>query len=86
MINEYDGEYLLISNVRTNNKFNINTDIKTFESVKNAEIEFYNEVTTSLQDDSIILAHYVVTNEYGVKQNNLERIIDNLSKFNIEQE
>lgn len=82
MINEYDGKYLLVSNVRTNKEFN--TDIKTFESVKNAEIEFYNEVTNSLQDDNIILAHYVVMNEYGVKQDNLERIIDNLSKFNIE--
>lgn len=74
-MSEYQGKYFFISNVRTND--NITSQMLAYDTEKEAEIKFYDEVSYGLQLDTITLAHYIVVNEYGVKVNNLEKIIDN---------
>lgn len=72
---EYKGKYLFISNVRTEE--GLASQILGYDTEKEAEIKFFDEVSYGLKSDGIILAHYIVVNEYGVKLGDLERIIDN---------
>lgn len=72
---EYKGKYLFISNVRTEE--GLASQILGYDTAKEAEIKFFDEVSYGLKSDGIILAHYIVVNEYGVKLGDLERIIDN---------
>lgn len=73
---EYEGKYFFIKTVRTNN--DVSSQILAFDSAKEAEIKYHEEVTYGLQLDTILLAHYMVINEYGVIYDNLEKIIDNI--------
>lgn len=78
---ENNKKYLLIVNVRTSN--GLSSDVFYFDTPTDAEIEFYAKVSVAIQDKDIILAHYIVVNEYGVKLDNLEKIIDNQKLENI---
>jgi len=72
---EYEGKYLFISNVRTAQ--GITPQILSYDTAKQAEIKYHDEVSYGLQLDTIILAHYEVVNEYGVVVDNLVKTIDN---------
>ena len=84
-------KYLLVINVRTAK--GLSSDVFYFDTPNDAEINFYSKVSEAIQNENIVLAHYIVVNEQGVKLGNLERIIDNQeieipineSLFNIEQ-
>lgn len=73
----YTGKYFFISTVRTEE--GVIPSIFAFDTVKDAEIKYHQEVGYGLQLDTIILAHYSVINEYGVVQGNLEKTIDNMA-------
>lgn len=75
MPEEYNGKFLFISNVRT--KDGLVPSTFAYDTEREAEIKYHHEVEYGLQDANIILAHYIVVNEYGVKYDNLEKIIDN---------
>ena len=72
---EYEGKYLFISNVRTGDT--VACQILSYDTEKEAEIKYHDEVSYGLKLDTITLAHYVVVNEYGVRVENLEKTIDN---------
>lgn len=72
---EYEGKYLFVSNVRTEQ--GITPQILSYDTAKQAEIKYHDEVSYGLQLDTIILAHYLVMNEYGVIIDNLVKTIDN---------
>ena len=73
---EYTGKYFFMSNVRTGD--NVASTLDGFDTEKEAEIKFHDEVSYGLKLADITLAYYVVFNEYGVKVGNLEKIIDNI--------
>ena len=75
MLEEYAGKYLFVSNVRTGN--NVASTMLGYDSEKEAEIKYHDEVSYGLKADDIVLAHYMVVNEYGVISAGLEKIIDN---------
>lgn len=75
MPEEYNGKFLFISNVRTEN--GLVPSMFAYDTEREAEIKYHHEVEYGLQNADIILAHYIVVNEYGVKYDNLEKIIDN---------
>lgn len=75
MPEEYNGKFLFISSVRT--KDGLVPSTFAYDTEREAEIKYHHEVEYGLQDANIILAHYIVVNEYGVKYDNLEKIIDN---------
>lgn len=81
-MSEYQGKYLFISNVRIGDT--VTSEMLGYDTEKEAEIKFYDTVSYGLNLDTITLAHYVVVNEYGVKVNNLEKIIDNQAVDNTE--
>lgn len=72
---EYEGKYLFVSNVRTDQ--GLASSMLGYDTAKEAEIKYHEEVKYGLELDTIILAHYMVVNEYGVVVDNLEKIIDN---------
>lgn len=72
---EYEGKYLFISNVRTDQ--GLASQMLGYDTAKEAEITYHNEVSYGLGLDSIIIAHYEVVNEYGVIVDNLVKTIDN---------
>lgn len=72
---EYEGKYLFVSNVRTDQ--GLASSMLGYDTAKEAEIKYHEEVKYGLELDTIILAHYMVVNEYGVVIDNLEKIIDN---------
>lgn len=74
-MSEYQGKYLFISNVRRGDQ--IASEMLGYDTLRAAEIKFHDEVSYGLKLDDIILAHYMVMNEYGVVIDNLERTIDN---------
>lgn len=75
MPEEYNGKFLFISNVRTQD--GLVPSAFVYDTEREAEIKYHHEVEYGLQNADIILAHYIVVNEYGVKYDNLEKIIDN---------
>lgn len=75
MPEDYNGKFLFISNVRTQDGLVPSTF--AYDTEREAEIKYHHEVEYGLQYAGIILAHYIVVNEYGVKYDNLEKIIDN---------
>lgn len=75
MLEEYAGKYLFVSNVRTGN--NVASTMLGYDTEKEAEIKYHDEVSYGLKADDIVLAHYMVVNEYGVISAGLEKIIDN---------
>lgn len=75
MPEEYNGKFLFISNVRTQD--DLVPSAFVYDTEREAEIKYHHEVEYGLQNADIILAHYIVVNEYGVKYDNLEKIIDN---------
>ena len=72
---EYEGKYLFVSNVRTGET--LASQMIGYDTAKEAEIKYHDEVSYGLKLDSITLAHYMVINEYGVVIDNLEKTIDN---------
>lgn len=72
---EYEGKYLFVSNVRTDQ--GLASQMLGYDTAKEAEIKYHDEVSYGLKLDTIILAHYMVINEYGVVIGNLEKTIDN---------
>lgn len=72
---EYEGKYLFVSNVRTDE--GLSSQMLGYDTAKGAEIKYHEEVKYGLELDTVILAHYMVMNEYGVVIDNLEKIIDN---------
>lgn len=79
---EYEGKYFFVKTVRTNN--DVSSQILAFDSAKEAEIKYHEEVAYGLGLDTIILAHYMVMNEYGVIYDNLEKNIDNQQPVEVE--
>ena len=72
---EYEGKYLFVKNVRTNE--GLSSQMLAYDTAKAAEIKYHEEVKYGLELDSVVLAHYMVINEYGMIIDNLEKIIDN---------
>lgn len=72
---EYSGKFLFVSNVRTGDT--VASSMLGYDTEKEAEIKYHDEVSYGLKNDAITLAHYMVMNEYGVRVSNLEKIIDN---------
>lgn len=72
---EYTGKYFFVSNVRIGD--DVTAQMLGYDTEKEAEIKFHDEVSYGLKLDTITLAHYMVINEYGVKSVNLEKTIDN---------
>lgn len=81
---EYNGKFLFISNVRTGD--NLASTMLGYDTEKEAEIKYHDEVSYGLKLDTITLAHYMVINEYGVIIDNLEKIIDNQPPIDAELE
>lgn len=81
---EYNGKFLFISNVRTGD--NLASSMLGYDTEKEAEIKYHDEVSYGLKLDTITLAHYMVINEYGVIIDNLEKIIDNQPPIDAELE
>lgn len=81
---EYNGKFLFISNVRTGD--NLASSMLGYDTEKEAEIKYHDEVSYGLKLDTITLAHYMVMNEYGVIVDNLEKIIDNQPPIDAELE
>lgn len=81
---EYNGKFLFISNVRTGD--NLASSMLGYDTEKEAEIKYHDEVSYGLKLDTITLAHYMVMNEYGVIVSNLEKIIDNQPPIDAELE
>ena len=81
---EYNGNFLFISNVRTGD--NLASSMLGYDTEKEAEIKYHDEVSYGLKLDTITLAHYMVINEYGVIIDNLEKIIDNQPPIDAELE
>lgn len=75
MLEEYSGKYFFVQIVRTNN--DVASSMLGYDTLRAAEIKFHDEVSYGLKLDDIILAHYMVMNEYGIVIDNLERTIDN---------
>lgn len=73
---EYEGKYLFVSNVRTGET--LASQMLAYDTAREAEIKYHQEVAYGLQLDTITLAHYFVMNEYGVVVNNLVTTIDNI--------
>ena len=80
---EYTGKYLFVSNVRTGDS--LASSMLGYDTAKEAEIKYHDEVSYGLKLDTITLAHYMVMNEYGVVVDNLEKIIDNQPPVEIEE-
>ena len=74
-MNGYTGKYFLEKNVRLENG-EVTCVKQDYASADEAEIAFHNEVAYGLANSDVILAHYDVVNEYGVKYAGLERLID----------
>lgn len=72
---EYEGKFLFVQNVRTDQ--GLASQMLGYDTAKEAEIKYHEEVGYTLQLDTIVLAHFMVMNEYGVVLDNLEKIIDN---------
>lgn len=72
---EYEGKFLFVQNVRTDQ--GLASQMLGYDTAKEAEIKYHEEVGHALQLDTIVLAHFMVMNEYGVVIDNLEKIIDN---------
>lgn len=81
---EYEGKYIFRCNVKIGEE--VTTQSFVYDTEKEAEIKYYNEVLYGLQLDTVVLAYYVVQNEYGVKMGNLEKIIDNQEPVEIDLE
>lgn len=79
---DYTGKYFFISNVRTGDE--VSAQMLGYETAKEAEIKFHDEVSYGLKLDTITLAHYEVRNEYGVVYGGLVKTIDNIPKPTIE--
>lgn len=79
---EYTGKFIFRCNVKDGDE--VTTQSFVFDTEKEAEIKYHNEVLYGLQLDTLVLAYYVVQNEYGVKIGNLEKIIDNQEPVEIE--
>lgn len=73
---EYEGKFLFVQNVRTDQ--GLASEMLGYDTAKEAEIKYHEEVGYALQLDTIVLAHFMVMNEYGVVIDNLEKIIDNI--------
>ena len=73
---EYEGKYLFVSNVRTTDQ-GLSSQMLAYDTAKEAEIQYHQEVKYGLELDTVILAHYMVMNEHGVIIDNPEKIIDN---------
>ena len=74
-MNEYAGKYFLEKNVRLGNG-EVTCIKQDYATADEAEIAYHNEVAYGLANEDVILAHYDVVNEYGVKYAGLERTID----------
>jgi len=81
---EYEGKFIFRCNVKVEG--DTTTQSFVYNTEKEAEIKYHNEVLYGLQLDTLELAYYVVQNEYGVKIANLEKIIDNQEPLDAEIE
>ena len=74
-MSEYSGKYFFIKSVRTGD--DVAPQMLGFDTEREAEIKYHDEVSYGLKNADVTLAYYTVINEYGVKVGNLEKIIDN---------
>ena len=72
----YTGKYFFVSNVRKGDE--VSAQMLGYDTEKESEIKFYDEVSYGLKLDTITLAHYEIRNEYGVVVDNLSKTIDNI--------
>lgn len=72
---EYSGKYFFIKSVRIGD--DVAPQMLGFDTEREAEIKYHDEVSYGLKNTDVTLAYYTVINEYGVKVGNLEKIIDN---------
>lgn len=72
---EYSGKYFFIKSVRIGD--DVAPQMLGFDTEREAEIKYHDEVSYGLKNADVTLAYYTVINEYGVKVGNLEKIIDN---------
>lgn len=84
-MNEYEGKYFLEKNVRLKNG-EVSCIKQDYATADEAEIAYHNEVAYGLANQDIILAHYDVVNEYGVKYEHLEKLIDRVPAPEPEEE
>lgn len=82
MLEEYSGKYFFVQIVRTNN--DVASSMLGYDTEREAEIKFHDEVSYGLKNNDIALAFYTVINEYGVRVSNLEKIIDNQQPVEVE--
>jgi hypothetical protein len=75
MLEEYTRKYLFVSNVRIGDS--VASSMLGYDTEREAEIKYHDEVSYGLKNADIVLAHYMVMNEYGVISGGLEKIIDN---------
>lgn len=68
-------KYFFISIVHTTDSDDVTSQMLGYDSLREAEIKFHDEVSYGLKLDNIKVAHFQVINEYGMLQNGLTRTI-----------
>lgn len=79
-----DMKYFLIKNVRTkveNQPDEVTCAMFVYNTEKEAEIAYHNEVAYGLSLPTLVLAYYAVTNERGNVYGGLSRLIDNTEQY-----
>lgn len=73
---EYEGKFIFVSNTRRTST-GVVPAMFVYNTAREAEIKYHDEVSYALQLNDVVLAHFKVVNEYGVVEGNLETTIDN---------
>ncbi len=73
----FQSKYFFESNVRLDDG-SVATQQTAYDTLKDAEIKYHDEVSYGLKLNNIVLAHYKVTDEFGAVWNNLEKTINNI--------
>lgn len=73
---EYEGKFIFVSNIRRTST-GVVPAMFVYNTAREAEIKYHDEVSYALQLNDVVLAHFKVVNEYGVVEGNLETTIDN---------
>lgn len=73
---EYNGKFIFVSNIRRTST-GVVPAMFVYNTAREAEIKYHDEVSYALQLNDVVLAHFKVVNEYGVVEGNLETTIDN---------
>lgn len=73
---EYNGKFIFVSTIRRTST-GVVPAMFVYNTAREAEIKYHDEVSYALQLNDVVLAHFKVVNEYGVVEGNLETTIDN---------